>query len=46
MKITETIRQQNVERFEALMGQVKREGIEDLMHYIRTETDMYETKKV
>ena len=42
MKITENLRQQNIERFETLMGQVQRKGIEDLMNYIRTETDMYE----
>ncbi len=35
-------RQENIKRFENLMKKVKREGINDLMDYIRKDTDFYE----
>lgn len=34
-------RQKNIERFENLMANVKREGMDKLMDYIRNETDFY-----
>lgn len=37
----EIILENNIERFESLMSKVKREGVEELMSYIKNKTDFY-----